>query len=592
MRARRRACAVAVGVGVLAVAATPALAGDPVMPLTEVRPGMSGEARTVVRGTDITTFPVSVLDVQHTADAPGGALILARAEGPLMEQTGGVAEGMSGSPVYVTGADGVPRVIGAVAYGAGDQAGVIIGITPIEQMLDSSAGTRAMEHTAGSPGTPLRKAEHVTSRAAAVALARRHPDRLGLYPLARWAIAGASRPVVGPLTRALQAEGIRLTSIGPRTVRPQQQLIPGATMGALLAGGDMVVGAIGTVTYVDGARVLGFGHTFLAAGRARFLLSDGYVFQTIAAPIAGASYKLAEPGTLQGVVSADRTDGVTGSVGTPTGVAAVSEAVDVTRGTRSVVRATLAPDERTLPLVSGLLQSEPAVRARDGIAGGTLRLTFRISSPALSRPVVYRNTFAAYGDVLTPASEELAAAVAMLSQNGVQRIPITAIRVEQRLEAPVRAARLVSARVTSGTVRAGGWATVRLTLQPWRASARTVQVRVRVPRGTKPGVRTLRIAPNTGLGFDPSPASLDQETGVAVGLSTRPPVVAAMEARAAKAGGPRTTRVVDATLRQLGGRNDAIRVQVPGASGLEAQLVPMNWVIYGARVTATMRVRR
>ena len=81
---------------------------------------MVGEARTVVRGTDIVTFPVTVIDVQRSADGPGrhpdpGA----RRPGPLIDQTGGVAEGMSGSPVYVTGADGVARVIGAVAYGSG-----------------------------------------------------------------------------------------------------------------------------------------------------------------------------------------------------------------------------------------------------------------------------------------------------------------------------------------------------------------------------------------------------------------------------------------------------------------------------------------
>ena len=232
------------------------------------------------------------------------------------------------------------------------------------------------------------------------------------------------------------------------------------------------------------------------------------------------------------------------------------------------------------------------MRARDGIAGGTLRLTFRISSPALPRPVVYRNTFAAYGDVVTPASEELAAAVPTVTQNGVQGNAITTIRVEQRLEGRVRAARLLSAMVAPGTVRAGGWATVRLKVQPWRSAARTVRIRVRVPRATKPGIRALRIAPNTGLGFDPAPASLDQEAGSAAGLVTRSPAVAAMEARAAKGPCPRTVRVVNATVNQLGGRNDAVRVRAPGQSAAQGQLVPMDWVIYGSRVTASMRVRR
>ncbi|MEQ9093704.1 MAG: hypothetical protein RLN63_06320, partial [Miltoncostaeaceae bacterium] len=117
----------------LAAAGPPAqaLAGDPVLPFADVRPGMVGEARTVVQGTEIVTFTVRVFDRQQVGDGPGGALILGRAEGPVIDASGGVAQGMSGSPVYVTGEDGVARVIGAVAYGAGDEAGVIVGITPI-----------------------------------------------------------------------------------------------------------------------------------------------------------------------------------------------------------------------------------------------------------------------------------------------------------------------------------------------------------------------------------------------------------------------------------------------------------------------------
>ena len=113
--ARRAGLLAAAAAAALALTAGPAAAADPIMPLSQLAPGTVGEARTVVRGTDIVTFPVRILDVQVASDGPGGALILARAEGPLMEETGGVAEGMSGSPVYVTGADGVPRVIGAIA---------------------------------------------------------------------------------------------------------------------------------------------------------------------------------------------------------------------------------------------------------------------------------------------------------------------------------------------------------------------------------------------------------------------------------------------------------------------------------------------
>jgi hypothetical protein len=580
------ACAAALAV------ASHAAAADPIMPLAEVRAGMAGEARTVVQGTEIVGFPVRVLDVQHVADSPGGALILARAEGPLMERTGGVAQGMSGSPVYVTGADGVPRVIGAIAYGTGDQAGVIVGITPIEQMLQSATGRR--EFSRPSAPAARRVAVRVADRAAARSLERRRPGEVGLYPLARWTLAGASRPAIGPLRQALAGEGIALTAIGARTPRAAQPIVPGATMTVLLSGGDLVLGGVGTATYVDGPRVLGFGHPFLGSGRSRFLLGDGYVFQTIPAPIAGASYKLAEPGTVQGAVVADRADGVTAVIGPHGGIPAVARARDVTRGTRSEVRAVLAPDERILPLVGGVLQTEPALRVRDGISGGTLRLTIRIESRSLRRPLVYRNMFAAYGDVITPSAAELARALAMLTQNGVSSIPVSRITVDQRIERRVRAARLVSARVLPRTVRPGRRAVLELRIAPWRSGARTLRLPYRVPAGLSPGVRRLRILPNTGAGFDPAPPALDEALGASVAVSPRRDV-AAMEARAAKAPGPRTRRVVAATLRQLGGRNDAVRVLLPGQDASDpgaGRALLVDHVITGGRVVATVRVRR
>ncbi len=585
-----RILAAAAGATALAVGAAPALAGDPIMPLADVRPGMVGEARTVVQGTEIVTFPVTIIDVRHGSDGPGGALIYGRAEGPLMERTGGVAQGMSGSPVYVTGEDGVARVIGALAYGTGDQRGVVAGITPIERMLDSSSGSRLLE-----TGGPRRRAVRVATRAAAVAAERRDPGVIALHPLVRWSVAGASRGQVGPLRRGLQAQGITLDSIGPRAERTPQQMVPGGSMSALVSAGDIALGAVGTITYVDGDRVIGFGHTFLGSGRARYLMGDAYVVDTIPAPIAGASYKLADPGAVQGALVGDRTDGVTGIRGADGGIPAVSTATDRTRGTHSTVRGTLAPDERVLPITAGLLQSEPALRVRDGLGGGTLRLTLRITSPVLAKPLVYRNTYAAYGDVVSTASFALPVATAMLTQNNVQAIPISRVEVDQTLEAKVRAATIVGARVSPRVVRPGAMATLHLTILPWRSGATTVRLRFRVPAGLRAGVRTLRIVPNTRDGFDASPPELDAELGLAGGIDatrTHRASVVAMQRRAARRPGVRTVRVVEAVRDVLGGRNDAVRLLIPGQSGSDGRVILTDHVITGGRATVKVRVRR
>ena len=595
MRARSLAACLAAAAGLGVIGAGTASAADPILPLSEVTPGMVGEARTVVRGTDIVTFPVSVIDVQRTADGPGGSLILVRAQGPLMQQTGGVAEGMSGSPVYVTGADGVARVIGAIAYGSGDQDNVIVGVTPIEQMIDSSAGLRANERPAVAPAAPERRAVVVRTRVAARALEARHPDRIGLFPLARWTLAGVSRPLVASVAKELARSGIELTSIGPRTPRPPVPLVPGSSLTALVVGGDVVLGAIGTTTYVDGTTVLGFGHPFLGAGRTRFLMGDGYVYATVPAPIAGASYKLAEPGTLQGMIVGDRADGVTGRIGPVEAISAVSSATDVSRGTDSTVRATVAPDERTAPIAGGLVEDEPAVRVADGLGPGTLSLSITVTSPDLKAPLVYRNVYAAAGDVVSLASGQLPRLLAILMQNGVRPVTISSVSVVQRLESPVRAARIVGAAIRPRRVRPGARAILLLRVQPWRASERVIRVPITVPRGLSPGASGLRVVPKSADGgFDSSQPDLSQALGANSGQASRTAAVRRVERFAQRATGSRLSRVVAGLRRVTDDRHDAVRLLGPDDAAddpTSGVTVPVPYVIYGGRAAVRLTVR-
>ncbi len=591
MRLHRSAAPALAALAALGAAAGHATAADPILPLSDVRPGMVAEARTVVRGTDIVRFPVTIIDVQRSVDGPGGSLILARADGPLIASTGGFAEGMSGSPVYVTGADGVARVIGAGAFGTGDEANVLFGITPIEQMLDSSAGQRALSR-APAPTGAARHMVRVRDRAAAVRLERRRPDLLGAYPLARWTLTGASPRLVGPLSRALQRSGIQLTSIGPRTVRPPVPLQPGASVSVLLAGGDIALGAIGTVTYVDGTRLLAFGHPFLGGGRSEFLLGDSYVYEVIPAPITSTSYVYAEPGSLQGMIVSDRLDGVTGILGPVDGVDAVGTARDTARGTEATVRSTIAPDDRTLPIMAGLLQDEPAARVRDGIRPGTATVHVSVSSPALAKPLTYRNVYASAGDVVALASGQASRLVAILGQNSIREIPISAIRVDERIQPGVRAARIVGASVRPRRVAAGGRAVLSLRVQPWRDTARTVRVPVRIPADLGPGRAVLRVVPKSADGFDPFPADLTQNLGASTPV--RRAEVARVNRLAARATGSRVERLVAGVRRALDDRHDAVRLLGPdddADSPADGLTVPVPYVVYGGRAAARVIVR-
>ena len=590
--ARALAAGLAVAAG-LAWAAAPASAADPILPLAEVTPGMVGEARTVVRGTQIVTFPVSVIDVQRTTDGPGGSLILVRAEGPLMETTGGVAEGMSGSPVYVTGADGVARVIGAIAYGSGDQANVIVGVTPIEQMIDSSSGQRA--NAVAPTTTPARRATLVRSRAAARRLEARHPGRIGLYPLARWTLAGVSRPVAATLSKALASSGIQLTSIGPRTPRPAVPLVPGSSLTALISGGDVVLGAIGTTTYVDGATVLGFGHPFLGAGRTRFLMGDGYVYQTIAAPIAGSSYKLGEPGTIQGMLVGDRADGLTGRLGPGRGHRGGEHrdrrrprhpehgarhdrprrAHRPHRGRPGAGRAGGArarrPRRRHAAAVDLRLQPRPARAAR---------LPQHLRRGGGRRLAGERTGLADHGHA---AAERGAAGPDLVGHH-------------HRSGSRAGCARRASSAPPSGPARCApaGGATLILRVQPWRASPRVLRIPVRLPRDLFPGSSGITVVPKAPDGFDSSQPDLSQDLGVAAGVGGRSAAVARVERLARRAAGTRLERVVAGLGRANDDRHDAVRLLGPDddaedpAAGVT---VPVPYVIYGGRAPVRVTVR-
>ncbi len=78
-------------------------AADPeIFPLSQIQPGMKGEAHTIFAGDQIEKFDLVVIGVMPNFLAPKESIILVQLVGPKVEHTGVVA-GMSGSPVYIEG---------------------------------------------------------------------------------------------------------------------------------------------------------------------------------------------------------------------------------------------------------------------------------------------------------------------------------------------------------------------------------------------------------------------------------------------------------------------------------------------------------
>src|SRR5918992_6114692 len=128
----------AVTAAALLVPASAAFAGDPIMPLGEVRSGMQCTGYSVVRGTDVSSFGVEVIDVVDDRASGSGPRILVRVFGPAVDETG-IGPGFSGSPIYCPDAQGTQRSIGAISESVGEYGGKVALATPIEAILGNPA---------------------------------------------------------------------------------------------------------------------------------------------------------------------------------------------------------------------------------------------------------------------------------------------------------------------------------------------------------------------------------------------------------------------------------------------------------------------
>src|SRR6187397_1052416 len=90
-------------------------------------------------------------------------------------------------------------------------------------------------------------------------------------------------------------------------------LKPGDAVGVMLVGGDLQLGATGTVTHIDGDQVYAFGHPMYGLGPTEFPMTRAYVYTIL--PSLYSSSKLATTGDTIGTFLHDRPTTIAGRLG-------------------------------------------------------------------------------------------------------------------------------------------------------------------------------------------------------------------------------------------------------------------------------------
>lgn len=489
-------------------------AAVPILPLEEIRPGSRGIGRTVIAGTRIEEFDVEILGIMKNKGVVGD-LILIRVSGDVIDRAGGVAQGMSGSPVFING-----RLIGAIGYGWSltDQRTAMV--TPIGDML------KLIE----TPQTA--------------------PSQAALST--RLMAAGFGEQALRYLQSKLKPLNLTPVAVGdPPGNIAWGQLEPGSAVGVQLVRGDVSLGALGTVTYVDGDKVLAFGHPFLKRGPTAFLMTHAYIFTTIKG--LETSFKLGTTTEAVGTILQDRGAGVAGQMNRFPGIVPLRMKIssqDWPHARDLAVQ--IVQDEEIMPILATASLLNGVNKAMDRAGSGTATISFEISARDMPGETYRRsNMFYSPENIAEAAVGEFYEFLAFLAANPHQRVTVMDVQTEVSVSPERRTARILSAKPLQASVRPGETMQVEVKLKPYRAEPVTRTVEFVVPKNQKTGLLTLSVR---GGGFV-SLASLMKKIGG--------------EAESAKPS-RKPAKSFDETLRDFRNRdrNNDIVVEISGSGSL------------------------
>ncbi len=342
-RSRRLSIALLVALAVLVLlsAAGPAAAGPPGATLdlaalqAKLASGpLDGYMITTMQGSTPQQIPVSVLAVVEAST--WGKLIMFESTDPAIVDIGGIAAGMSGSPVYVDDG-GTDTLVGAVSYGSDFSLRGTGLATPIEYMARAQdahqSSRRAPVRATVTLDRPVRTATGVVktlvlaANQKAAGATTPAAGQAVMHPLALAEIGGlpATSAAFKKLAARLEENGLTVVAApaGGKAPASTPDLEAGSPCGVLFSNGFYWMGVMGTVTYVDGDAAMLFGHPILSsyygwnlgAGPMQGTLTGATVDGVW--PSSWSPFKMMTPADAKGTAVEDRSAGVLAQLGDP-----------------------------------------------------------------------------------------------------------------------------------------------------------------------------------------------------------------------------------------------------------------------------------
>jgi hypothetical protein len=471
-----------------------------VFPLDQIKPGMKATAWTVFEGSEVEPVPIEIIGLWKNAWGPKQDIILAKMFGKALRT--GVAGGMSGSPVYIDG-----KLVGAVSLRISVfSPDAICGITPIDLMLEINQFDSSKPADAKTPQTVAR------NRAVAV------PEHV---------LSGAlMQPIETPLTfsgfheATLREFGAVMSQMGLRPVmggaaganyetKPAKDwktsLQPGQPIVGVLVSGDMNISGLGTVTYNDGSKVLGFGHPFFNMGPVDMPMAKGDILTVLSSSF--QPNKVGNATEIVGALRQDRHSGIQGLLGEQADTVPVTVKVKSPNAEKDF-RFNVFVNQKWTPFLMTMTLFNSISGLNEFSDETTYRLSGKVDLDGL--PSLDLSGMTTVNDSPLPPAIALATwwgdKFNRLYGNTLVNPKLKAVNATIELIPERRAATIESAWLDKTEVDPGEEVNLRVFVQPYRGERLSRNVKVLIPKGLSKGEHRVVLADADTLNRAPNVA--------------------------------------------------------------------------------------
>ena len=493
------------------------------LPVSQIKPGQQGYGLTVFSGFKVERFKVEVIDVLRQF-LPKQDIILMRGDHAVLQRAG-VLGGMSGSPIYIDG-----KLVGALAYGWRFSKEPIFGVTPIGNMRTLlkrklRGPAQAGSLMAAAPAMGTRSARTAQMQHLLAHLADRSDPWVKLwFPRRRLLpnssllvrasvplqVSGLGQGGVAQLKKAFSSFGFEPVQGGGsgKAEGPTRFEIGGA-IGVTMASGDISMTGTGTVTHIEGNKVLAFGHSMFNAGEIYLPVVSARINHSHAN--LARSFKLSSPARTLGALQQDRQAAIMADTQQRVPMMPMSLTLR-SRGETYVYRLQVARHRFLTPSLVSTLVSNAVTEAVPDVAAASFDIKTRIEVKGHPAVVISDQSYAEGGLRMGALmfSRGLRA-VRLLATNPLGPLDLQRVDVEIGVDFGLKPVRLVQLTTRENQVQPGATTTVTATYRTYGGKRFSKRYQLHIPKGLAGTVVNVELAGGRFVRPDaPTPQTITQ----------------------------------------------------------------------------------